>query len=351
MGSRPIEYTDDVSSAGYSMVIDVRSPTEFAIDHMSGATNLPVLTDEERARVGTIYKQENSFTARKLGAAIVSRNIAYMLDGPLRDMDTDFHSLIYCWRGGQRSASLGIVLSQIGWRTTLLNGGYRTYRRKVVADLEVLPGRYRFVCLSGLTGTGKTRLLKHMKAQDCQVLDLEGLAEHRGSLLGYMPGAQQPLQKQFESRLWNALRSFDATRPVWVESESYKIGALSCPTEVWRVLRQATRVRIETPMAARVLLLLEDYAHFLDSPENLLETIHPLKELHGKEKVEHWTELVNGEAWTDFIQDMLEVHYDPAYRRSLKRHGGEEQHHLPLECHDHVALAGAAAWCESKFGK
>ncbi len=350
MVSRPVEYTDDVGSDEYDMVIDVRAPSEFAIDHMPRAVNLPVLDDEERVRVGMIYNQDSPFRARKLGAALVSRNIAHMLEGPLSDLAENFHPLIYCWRGGQRSASLATVLSHIGWRTTLLIGGYRTFRRKVVRDLATLPNQFRYICLSGLTGTGKTRLLEFMKAHDFQVLDLEGLAEHRGSVLGHMPGTEQPSQKHFESQLWRALTSFDDKRPVWLEAESYKIGNRSCPAGVWNALKKATRVQIEAPLKTRVALLLEDYAHFLKSPEHLLQLIRPLKDLHGKEKVERWTGLVKDEAWTDFVQDILKVHYDPAYQRSMNRRG-TEHHHLMLRSHKSHALADAADWCESEFGK
>ncbi len=351
MGSRPLETTDDVATDLHSMVIDVRSPAEFALDHLPGAVNLPVLDDDERAYVGTVYKQESTFKARKLGAALVSRNIARILEGPLKDLDPDFHPLIYCWRGGQRSASLALVLAQIGWRTTLLNGGYRTYRRKVVADLNTLPERFRYVCLAGLTGTGKTRLLSRMETLGFQVLDLEGLADHRGSVLGRVPGTDQPSQKQFESRIWQALTTFDTARPIWVESESYKIGERSSPTELWKSLRGATRVQIELPPSARVNLLIEDYAHFLEQPQDLVEFLQPLKDQHGKETLARWTELVETRDWQAFVHELLEVHYDPAYLRSLKRHGTGDTHQVTLASYDDDALDRAIAWCEAEFGK
>ena len=301
------------------MVIDVRSPSEYAEDHMPDALNVPVLSDQERAQVGTIYTQGSPFEARKIGAALVSRNIAQALEGPLKDQPSDFRPLIYCWRGGQRSAALATVLSQIGWRCTLLKGGYKSYRRHVVTALEDLPAQFDFICLSGLTGTGKTRLLRRMAARGFQVLDLEALANHRGSLLGAEPDTSQPSQKTFESRLWQALCRFDGARPVWVESESSKIGDLNCPSGLWRGIGTALCVQIDVPLDARVALLMEDYAFHMDDTAILLDAVTRLTPLHGKQKISEWAELIAGKRWQTFIIDLLRTHYDPAYERALKR--------------------------------
>ena len=189
----------------FDAVIDVRSPAEFADDHIPGAVNLPVLTDEERARVGTIYKQVNPFEARKLGAALVSRNIARHLDEHFAGHPNTYHPLVYCWRGGQRSGSLALVLGQIGFRTTVLAGRYKTYRGEVMDGLREVAGRFTFRVLAGQTGSGKTGVLRELAALGGQVLDLEELACHRGSLLGSEPGCPQPPQRLFESRLYERL--------------------------------------------------------------------------------------------------------------------------------------------------
>ncbi len=315
----PIELTDDVSTEGYAMVIDVRSPSEYAIDHVPGAVNLPVLNDEERARVGTIYVQDNPFRARKIGAALVSKNIARMLEGPLAAPGPDFHPLIYCWRGGQRSGALATVLSQIGWRCTLLRGGYKTFRRRVVADLKVLPGAFSFICLSGLTGTGKTRILRRMAGKGFQVLDLERLAAHRGSLLGAAPEDVQPSQKGFETRLWQALTGFDPARPVWVESESSKVGDVALPADLWAALKRARVVAVSAPLEARVALLMDEYRYLIENADWFRCRITGLVELHGKKKVSAWMDLIEAGAWDVLVRDLLECHYDPAYHRSLAR--------------------------------
>lgn len=189
----------------FDAVIDVRSPAEFADDHIPGAINLPVLNDDERARVGTIYKQESPFAARKVGAALVSRNIARHLDEHFADKPKEYRPLVYCWRGGQRSGSFAIILSQIGFRATVLGGGYKTYRGQVMDGLREVSGRFEFRVLAGRTGSGKTRVLREMAALGGQVLDLEELAVHRGSLLGSEPGCPQPPQRLFESLLYQRL--------------------------------------------------------------------------------------------------------------------------------------------------
>ncbi len=196
----------------YDGVIDVRSPGEFAEDHLPGSVNLPVLSDDERIEVGTLYRREGAFAARRAGAALVSRNIGRHLASHFAERPREYRPLVYCWRGGQRSASLATVLAAVGWRVTVLEGGYRTYRAHVLAELDALPRRFAFRLLAGLTGTGKTRLLHRLAARGAQTLDLEGQAGHRGSVLGRL-GAQ-PSQKAFESRLLAALGGLDPRFPV-----------------------------------------------------------------------------------------------------------------------------------------
>jgi tRNA 2-selenouridine synthase len=189
----------------FSEVVDVRSPAEFAEDHIPGAINRPVLNDAERERVGTIYKQVNPFEARKLGAALVSRNIARHIDEHFVGKGKDYRPLVYCWRGGQRSGSLALVLNQIGFRVSVLHGGYKTYRGEVMDGLRDLPKRFDFRILAGATGSGKTRVLRALAEAGGQVLDLEAIACHRGSLLGSEPDAPQPAQRWFESQLHQQL--------------------------------------------------------------------------------------------------------------------------------------------------
>ena len=305
--------------ARYAERIDVRSPAEFAEDHMPRAASHPVLSDEERARVGTLHAQQSAFVAKRAGAALVARNVAAMLEGPFADKPRDWAPLVYCWRGGKRSGALTHVLNEIGWRAVQLEGGYRAYRRHVREALERVPSAlsYRVVC--GLTGSGKSRLLRALASEGAQVLDLEQLAAHRGSLLGSLPEAPQPGQKRFESLLLDALQQLDAARPVFVESESKRIGALQVPDTLLEQMRASPCVRLELPAPLRIALLREEYAHFLDDTEALAAQLAPLAALHGRATIERWGQAARAGEWDAFVAELLERHYDPTYRRAIDR--------------------------------
>jgi len=303
----------------FDEVIDVRSPGEFEEDHIPGAVNLPVLDNEERARVGTIYKQVSPFEAKRLGAALVSRNIARHLEGHLADKPKKYRPLVYCWRGGSRSGSITHVLRSIGWQAAQLEGGYKTYRAAVLADLDRLPGQLHFTVVCGPTGVGKSRFLRALKELGGQVLDLEALAAHMGSVLGAYPEQEQPSQKYFESLVWDALRRFGADRPVYVESESKRIGNLHTPEILLRSMRASKCLNLEAPAAVRVALLKEEYAHFLADPGRLNEQLDRLVALRGGDVVAGWKQLAEAGRWDDLVGELLELHYDPAYRRSLGR--------------------------------
>jgi tRNA 2-selenouridine synthase len=297
--------------------IDVRSPAEFALDHVPRAVSHPVLDDAERAQIGTLYAS-SPFDARRLGAAKVARNIARMLEGAFVDRPRDWRPLIYCWRGGQRSRALAHVLNEIGWRAMQLEGGYRAYRRHVVTRLEVIPSRFKFVVVCGLTGSGKSRLIGALAAAGAQSLDLELLARHRGSLLGDLPGAPQPSQKAFESALLDRLDTFDAARPVFVESESRRVGALQLPDALLARMREGRALTLRTPAAQRVALLKQDYAHLIADAGTLVHRLRPLTPLHGKAALARWAALAAAGDWDALISELLERHYDPAYARSLE---------------------------------
>lgn len=312
----------------YTEIIDVRTPSEYAEDHIPGAINLPVLDDAERARVGTLHKQASAFEAKKVGAALVSRHIADHLEQYFSAKPAGYKPLIYCWRGGNRSGSMAHVLQKIGFKAGQLDGGYKNYRRAVIAELETLPAQLGFCVICGPTGCGKSRLLQALQTKGAQVLDLEALAAHRGSLLGDLPGQPQPGQKWLESSIWWQLKQFDPTRPVYVESESRKIGQLRVPDALLAAIRASRSLWLEVSIEQRVQLLLEEYAHFLASPEILLAQVGHLAELRGKETIARWTELIRQQRWAEFVRDMLENHYDPAYQKSLGKNYAERSDSL-----------------------
>ena len=301
---------------GFDAIIDTRSPAEFAEDHLPGAINCPVLDDEQRAEVGTLYKQHSPFAARRVGAALVSENIAHHLRTAFADRPKQWRPLVYCWRGGQRSGAMTIVLRQVGWDAGQVEGAYKAYRRRVVCELAALSLPLDFIVVGGPTGSAKSRVLQALAERGEQVLDLETLASHKGSVLGLMPGIAQPSQKAFESALWLALGRLDPARPVFVEAESRKIGRLQIPEALIERMRAARCVAIDAPLAARVEFLIGDYDYMVRDPEHLIDRLDALRPLRGNEPVDDWTELVLGARWTELVESLLTGHYDPLYRKS-----------------------------------
>ena len=301
---------------GFDDILDVRSPAEYADDHLPGAISVPVLNDEERARVGTLYSQVSPFEAKKLGAALIARNISRHLEEKFHDRPKAWRPLVYCWRGGMRSGAMAHILTQVGWNTAQLIGGYKTYRRHVIDALEILPVSLDFRVISGGTGSGKSHLLQALAAQGAQVLDLEQLAQHRGSLLGRLPDQPQPSQKTFETRLWDVLRTFTNERPVYIEAESRKVGVLSVPNMLLERMRASPCIQVEAPQDARVEFLMRDYAHFLQNPVLLTERLAMLVDLHGRAVISRWCEMAQRHEWQPLVEELLAQHYDPAYRRS-----------------------------------
>jgi tRNA 2-selenouridine synthase len=303
----------------YDSIIDVRSESEFALDHVPGAINCPVLNDTERAQVGTIYKQKSTFEAKKIGAALVAKNIALHLQHTMADKPRDWKPLIYCWRGGNRSGAMAHILAKIGWPAVQLDGGYREYRRSVLSLLDSEPGTLSFRVICGTTGSGKSRLLASLANEGAQVLDLEQLAAHRGSVLGGLPGEPQPSQKMFESRIWQKLRSFTALRPVYVESESKKIGNLRVPEKLMDKVRASACVHLQTSIADRVALLIEDYPHLVADSTLLGSQLDHLVALHGHAKIGTWRDMAQTGEIPKLVEELLTQHYDPAYLRSIER--------------------------------
>jgi tRNA 2-selenouridine synthase len=310
---------EEADFSAYDSVIDTRSPAEYAEDHIPGAISAPVLDDDERAQVGTLYKQVSQFDAKKLGAALLAKNVASHVETLFKGKTRDWRPLVYCWRGGKRSGAMAHVLREIGWDATTLRGGYKAYRRWVVDRLSILPESFRFSVIHGPTGSGKSRLLAALARAGAQVLDLEALAEHRGSVLGGLPGQPQPSQKMFESRLLDALQSLDAARPVFVEGESKKIGQLQVPDALMGSMRGSPCVRLEAGIETRVTLLLEEYQHFLADRAALDAQLDCLVVLHGRERIAEWKALAARGAWRELVARLLLEHYDPAYKRSSHR--------------------------------
>ena len=341
-GIHILESADAASLRGFDAIIDVRSPAEFAEDHIPGAINLPVLTNGERAEVGTIYVQESRFLARKIGAAYIARNIARHLETTLVDQPGSFAPLLYCWRGGQRSHAMATVLAQVGWRTTLLAGGYKTYRRRVTARLydEDLP--LRLVLVDGNTGSGKTEVLGLLAARGLQVIDLEALAGHRGSLFGALAGKPQPSQKLFESRLLAALDGVDPARPVIVEAESSKVGERMVPPALWQAMAGAPRIELVAPAQARAAYLVRAYRDIIENRPALDAAMARLPTPPGRKRLEEWRGLADAGDFEALALALMALHYDPAYRRSSRKDARPKLGAVALQTLDAADLEAAA---------
>ena len=335
---------EQMDFSSFDTIIDCRSPGEFEADHVPGAISAPVLDDEERAKVGTLYKQVSQFDAKKLGAALLAKNVAHHVETLFKNKGKDWRPLVYCWRGGKRSGAMAHVLREIGWDAKTLPGGYKAYRRWVVERLLTLPGSFSFTVIHGPTGSGKSRLLAALARADGQVLDLETLAAHRGSVLGGLPGQPQPSQKMFESRLLRALESLDPTRPVFVEGESKKIGELQVPDGLMAAMRASPCVRLEASVETRVALLLDEYRHFVDDTAALDAQLDCLVALHGRERIAEWKALAASGTWREFVSRLLTEHYDPAYKRSSHHNFTQlsEAPQLRIACDDEASFAQAA---------
>ncbi len=323
----------------FDTVIDARSESEYAHDHLPHAVNWPTLNDEERKLIGTLYVQVNQFEAKKRGAAMAARNIAHHIERDVLDKPRDWKPLAYCWRGGKRSGALSLILDQIGFKVTLVEGGYKAFRAAMLIDIDRLVPQFTFQVVCGTTGSGKTRLLQALATQGAQVVDLEALAQHRSSVLGSIPGVAQPTQKRFDTLVWDALRSLDPGRPVYIESESKKVGNVSVPTSLIEAMRQSQCLNLVLPDAGRVALLMEDYAFFVQNTVQFCNRLRTLTEIRGKEVVDGWTTSVLAGNIAPVVQELLSQHYDPVYLQSMRRNFAQFATATLIEPKDHTVHA------------
>lgn len=345
-----LEHLSDLESLPVDTMIDARSPSEFAEDHLPGAINLPSLSDAERTELGTIYVQQDRFRARRIGAACVARNVARYLEGPLGHHDGAWRPLVYCWRGGQRSGAFATILDQVGWRVRMLDGGYRAYRRLVVRLLYEEPLALRPVLLDGNTGTAKTRLLSHLEQAGWQVIDLEGLANHRGSALGAMGGGQ-PSQKFFEGQLAQTIARMDPARPVVIEAESNKVGQRIVPPSLWKAMCTAPAVEVTAPIEARARFLADSYSDIASDPDRLNRQLDLLRPIRGHKTVEAWQALAAEGAMTDLARALINDHYDPGYAKARHQHGVTPVARVTLDGLSDAALTEALPGLETSLAR
>jgi tRNA 2-selenouridine synthase len=297
----------------FDTIIDVRSPLEYEEDHIIGSINCPVLYDQERIIVGTIYKKESTFKAKIIGSSLTAKNIAKHIEKKFINQQGSWQPLIYCWRGGQRSKAFSLILSEVGWRTFQLEGGYKKYRNEVINFLNKVGSKLKIILISGKTGSAKTKILQNIKLQGGQILDLENLANHKGSLLGKIPDLKQPSQKLFESKLYHQIKQLDLRRNVYIEAESSKIGNIHIPKTLWAKMIVSPRIEIKADIELRSSFLLKDYKYMCENPELIKPIIYGLKNRLSKKLINDWMELITKKLWLDLTKSFLENHYDPSY--------------------------------------
>jgi tRNA 2-selenouridine synthase len=329
----------------FDAIIDARTPAEFAIDHIPGAINCPVLSNEERHIVGTIYKQQGAFEARRIGAAMVAANLALHLSAQFADKPARWKPLVYCWRGGLRSGSMVAWLRLVGWDAQQLAGGYKPWRHHVLHTIDTLCPQLDLRVLCGATGSAKTRVLHGLQTLGAQVLDLEALACHKGSMLGHLPGTPQPSQKAFETGLASALEGFDLARPVYIEAESRRIGRIALPNALIERMRSSACIELLVSAAARLDFLLRDYAYLGEDGEALAHTLAPLVERHGKEIVQRWQDWARAVDLRPLFGELATLHYDPLYAKSQAAHFHQwaQRQSLTGDCLDEAGILALAS--------
>ena len=301
------------NSKKYDTIIDVRSPSEFEIDHIVGAINCPILYDDERQKVGTIYKQISSFKAKIIGSSLSAKNIAFHIEKEFLEKKGSWKPLIYCWRGGQRSKAFSIVLSEVGWRTYQLSGGYKEYRNDIIKYLDNIGMKLKIILISGKTGSAKTKILHSIRDQGAQILDLEGLARHKGSLLGAIPNLKQPSQKFFESLLFYEINKLNLKKNIFIEAESSKVGNVHIPKSIWSNMILSKRIEVVADVNTRAKFLIDDYHYMCKNPILIKPIIKGLKSRLSNNLIDSWEKLIDEKKWFELTKSFLENHYDSSY--------------------------------------
>lgn len=307
------------------VVLDVRSPAEFEFGHIPGAVSFPLFDDDERAQVGTIYKNNGKEAAFEQGLKLVGPKMADFVKNARR-IARHKKIAVHCWRGGQRSGSMAWLLAQAGFDVVLLDGGYKNYRQHVRESFKNFD--LKFVVLSGKTGSGKTKILQELEKLGEQIIDLEGLAHHKGSAFGDIGEQRQPSIEHFENLLFDMLEKLDPARRVWLESESRHIGKIPLPLGFWEKKQDAPLVNIEIPHVERVQNLVADYAqHDRELLKFAFQKID--SKLGGLAFKQALAALDEGDFAT--AAEVALVYYDKTYLHSLERSPAERRFELKFD--------------------
>lgn len=313
-----VEYSDIANEEGI-VFIDVRSPKEFSEDSIYGAINIPVLLDEEREEVGTIYVQKSTEEAKSRGIELISRRLPYIFNEiqKLYTENRDKKIVIYCARGGMRSGSIHALLLSLGIKVYKLKGGYKSYRKYINENFKEVLNGVKFIVLHGKTGSGKTKMLNTLEKEGYNVIDLELAANHRGSLLGAVGLGAQSSQKHFENYVFNKLKNKNGNI-VFIEGESKRIGNIILPNALFDKMKEGYQILIEVSKELRTEILISEYTKEQKEVDELIYSLDYLKKYMNSERVETYKECVKKGEFKEVALDLMEKYYDPLYNNSLK---------------------------------
>jgi tRNA 2-selenouridine synthase len=329
---KPISIQDFLNIDSQIALIDVRTPAEFEHGHVPGAFNVPLFSNEERVKVGTTYKQVGREEAILLGFDLTGSKWSVFIKQAL-EIAPNKKIAVHCWRGGMRSGAMAWALDLYGFEVFVIQGGYKKYRGWVHQQFDK---QYQLQILGGMTGSGKTKILRQLKATGEQVIDLEDLAQHQGSSYGSMNKMVQPTQEQFENNFAHQLNKLNTQQRIWVEDESLTIGKRSIPNPFWHQMRSATLIDIKVDMQQRVNSLAAEYGCL--AKDFLIDSTERIRKRLGPEQTKFAIEAIVENRMKDFVKIVL-VYYDKTYRTGLSKRNPLQVHSLNLvdiEMADHA---------------
>lgn len=328
-GAVDITIAEYYQSCSELPIIDVRSPAEFSKGHMPGAVNIPLFSNEERAVVGTAYTRQSKEIAINIGLKYVKPKLQKFIDDS-KKVAPSGKVIVHCWRGGMRSASFAQHLLDNGFKEVYkIDGGYKAFRNHVLQSFEQ---KFRLNIIGGYTGSGKTKILEILRKDDCQVIDLEGIAHHRGSAFGGIEMGKQPTVEQFEINLFEDMRQLDLNREIWMEDESHNIGAVVIPMPLFTQMKEQTTYFLNIPREERAKYLVEEYASL--EKDELAFSIDRIKKRLGFDQAKITLEYLEQNDFFNVAMMTLK-YYDKFYLRGLLKHNQANVHELKLETIDH----------------
>lgn len=313
---REIEF-EEAYRKGFKFV-DVRTKEEFEEFRIPEAANVPLFTKEEREKVSKVYYEKGEKEARLYALELVGPKLHKIVKELKKIKEDNKNVAVYCWRGGLRSLAVATVANLTGVGVWRLKGGYRAFRNFILKRIEEILKDKEVVVVYGKTGVGKTRMLRELQKEGVPIIDLEGLAGHRGSVFGGI-GLKQPSQKMFDALVWQELERLKESRFIVVEGESRKIGKLFIPEALWKKMVEGRKVQVKLPLDERIKISMEDYRVDRFSPQVYLEALKRIRKILGDEKFREIGRLIEEKRYPEAVKELMVNYYDKLYRRSIPK--------------------------------